>query len=162
MRPDARPRRGTRCPPTPPSAAERRPGQVRRRRRTADRGSPAIDQRAFADFVEHGEFDRHLRRTRPVYRRRRDAPVDALRAHLADVDIAGVEAGQQVGCPMASTRRRSSRPPPRRACSSTVARSTASPGPGSGRPGPIFGYSALTEREIAEGVCLLAHAIQPS
>jgi DNA-binding transcriptional MocR family regulator len=36
----------------------------------ADRGSPVIDQLTFADFLNRGEFDRHLRRMRPVYRAR--------------------------------------------------------------------------------------------
>ena len=33
-----------------------------------DRGSPSLDQLAFADFLERGEFDHHLRRMRPIYR----------------------------------------------------------------------------------------------
>jgi GntR family transcriptional regulator/MocR family aminotransferase len=38
----------------------------------ADRGSPALEQLALSDLITRGEFDRHLRRMRPVYRRRRD------------------------------------------------------------------------------------------
>ncbi len=45
----------------------------------ADRGSPALEQMALADFVTRGELDRHLRRMRPVYRRRRDALLDGTR-----------------------------------------------------------------------------------
>ena len=48
-------------------------------KKLADRGSPVLDQLAFADFVDRGEFDRHLRRMRPLYRRRRDALLAALR-----------------------------------------------------------------------------------
>ena len=44
----------------------------------ADRGSPALEQLALADLIVKGEFDRHLRRMRPVYRRRRDALLAAL------------------------------------------------------------------------------------
>src|SRR5260370_14015722 len=44
----------------------------------ADRGSPALGQLALADLVTRREFDRHLRRMRPVYRRRRDALLTAL------------------------------------------------------------------------------------
>jgi hypothetical protein len=40
-------------------------------KKLADRGSPVLDQLAFADFLARGEFDRHLRRMRPLYRRRR-------------------------------------------------------------------------------------------
>src|SRR3954449_9697740 len=44
----------------------------------ADRGSPILDQLTFADFLSRGELDRHLRRHRPIYRRRRDALLTAL------------------------------------------------------------------------------------
>ena len=59
----------------------------------ADRGSPALEQVALADFVTRGEFDRHLRRMRPVYRRRRDALLAALARHLPWLEPAGVSAG---------------------------------------------------------------------
>jgi GntR family transcriptional regulator / MocR family aminotransferase len=59
----------------------------------ADRGSPVLDQLAFADFLARGEFDRHLRRMRPVYRRRRDALLAAVRAELPDFEPAGIAAG---------------------------------------------------------------------
>jgi GntR family transcriptional regulator / MocR family aminotransferase len=59
----------------------------------ADRGSPALDQIALADFVTRGEFDRHLRRMRTVYRRRRDAPLEALDRHLPWLEPTGVSAG---------------------------------------------------------------------
>jgi GntR family transcriptional regulator/MocR family aminotransferase len=61
-----------------------------------DRGSAALDQLAFADFLSKGEFDRHLRRMRPVYRERRDALLDALRRHLPDVRTIGASAGLHV------------------------------------------------------------------
>jgi GntR family transcriptional regulator/MocR family aminotransferase len=48
----------------------------------ADRGSPALEQLALADLITRGEFDRHLRRMRPVYRRRRDALLAALNRRL--------------------------------------------------------------------------------
>ena len=48
----------------------------------ADRGSPALEQLALADLIAKGEFDRHLRRMRPVYRRRRDALLTALSRRL--------------------------------------------------------------------------------
>ena len=49
----------------------------------ADRGSPVLEQLAFADFLARGEYDRHLRRMRALYRRRRDALVAALALHTA-------------------------------------------------------------------------------
>ena len=55
----------------------------------ADRGSPVLDQLAFADFLERGEFDRHLRRMRPLYRRRRDTLIQALRERTPDLEPGG-------------------------------------------------------------------------
>jgi GntR family transcriptional regulator/MocR family aminotransferase len=58
-----------------------------------DLGSPAIDQLALADFISSGRFDRHLRRNRSLYRRRRDTLVSALRKHLPEAEVQGVAAG---------------------------------------------------------------------
>ena len=59
----------------------------------ADRGSPILDQLTFADFLSRGEFDRHLRRMRPVYRSRRDAVLAALAEHVPDLEPSGIAAG---------------------------------------------------------------------
>jgi GntR family transcriptional regulator/MocR family aminotransferase len=61
-----------------------------------DRGSPSLDQLAFADFLSRGEFDRHLRRMRPLYRERRDALLAALGRELPDVRPTGASAGLHV------------------------------------------------------------------
>jgi GntR family transcriptional regulator / MocR family aminotransferase len=58
-----------------------------------DLGTPVIEQLALADFLERGELDRHLRRTRGVYRRRRDTLIAALARHLPAVRVSGVAAG---------------------------------------------------------------------
>jgi GntR family transcriptional regulator / MocR family aminotransferase len=58
-----------------------------------DLGTPVLEQLALADFLERGELDRHLRRTRPVYRGRRDALTAALARELPRCEPAGVAAG---------------------------------------------------------------------
>ena len=65
-------------------------------KKTADLGSPAIDQLAFADFLAHGELDRHLRRLRPIYRARRDRLLAALERHLPELRPVGASAGLHV------------------------------------------------------------------
>ena len=60
---------------------------------TADMGAPLLDQLTLADLLERGELDRHLRRTRRVYRRRRDALVEALARHVPGARVHGVAAG---------------------------------------------------------------------
>jgi GntR family transcriptional regulator / MocR family aminotransferase len=54
---------------------------------------PALDQLAFAEFVETGGYDRHLRATRQRYRHRRDALVAALTAKLPSCTFTGIAAG---------------------------------------------------------------------
>jgi GntR family transcriptional regulator / MocR family aminotransferase len=58
-----------------------------------DLGTPVVEQLALADFLQRGELDRHLRRTRSVYRARRDALVAALARLLPECRPAGVAAG---------------------------------------------------------------------
>jgi GntR family transcriptional regulator/MocR family aminotransferase len=58
-----------------------------------DLGTPVVEQLALADFLERGQLDRHLRRTRSIYRARRDALVAALERFLPDCPPAGVAAG---------------------------------------------------------------------
>jgi GntR family transcriptional regulator / MocR family aminotransferase len=58
-----------------------------------DLGTPVVEQLALADFLERGQLDRHLRRTRSIYRARRDALVAALERLLPDCPPAGVAAG---------------------------------------------------------------------
>ena len=61
-------------------------------KRLSDLGSPVLEQLTLAAFLERGELDRHLRRTRPAYRRRRDALLTAL----AGLEVEGVAAGLHV------------------------------------------------------------------
>ena len=57
---------------------------------------PRLEQLAFADFLGRGELDRHLRRLRLRYRRRRDILVRALERKLPEVEVRGVAAGLHV------------------------------------------------------------------
>ncbi|MFI6904119.1 PLP-dependent aminotransferase family protein [Nonomuraea sp. NPDC050394] len=69
---------------------------VRRARGELDLGSPVIEQYALAHFLRTGGYDRHLRRTRREYRRRRDALVTALNEQLPEIRVRGIEAGLHV------------------------------------------------------------------
>jgi GntR family transcriptional regulator/MocR family aminotransferase len=123
-----------------------------------DRGSPVIEQLAFADFITAGEFDRHLRRMRPRYRQRRDVLLSALRERLPDLEPTGISAGLHLITWL-----------PADLDESAVVAAAASRGLGvyglapyrlsSGRPGLLFGYGALGERAIVEGITLLADTI---
>ena len=66
---------------------------VVREKRAADLSTAHIEQHAFADFIARGELDRHLRRMRILYRRRRDALVEALAEVLPEAVVEGIAAG---------------------------------------------------------------------
>jgi GntR family transcriptional regulator / MocR family aminotransferase len=54
---------------------------------------PTIDQLALAEFINSHALERHLRRMRAAYRRRRDALAEVLAASLYDLGLEGVSAG---------------------------------------------------------------------
>lgn len=58
-----------------------------------DMGNTVLEQLALARFVESGSFARHLRRVRPVYRRRRDTALASIATSLPDAVPTGVAAG---------------------------------------------------------------------
>jgi GntR family transcriptional regulator/MocR family aminotransferase len=58
-----------------------------------DLGSPALPQLVLARLLASGDYERHLRYVRTRQRRRRDALLAGLRAHLPDARVAGVAAG---------------------------------------------------------------------
>jgi GntR family transcriptional regulator/MocR family aminotransferase len=135
-------------------------GDVARAKLHADRGSSAFEQLAFADFLNRGELDRHLRRTRPVYRRRRDALVGALQTRFRGLPIQGVAAGLHfmvvLGADLdeeavvAAAARRSVRVYGARAYRAD---------PRLGPPALILGYGGLSESEMPESVRQLALAV---
>jgi GntR family transcriptional regulator/MocR family aminotransferase len=66
------------------------------RRGTTDLGTNAPMQAALALFLEQGDLDRHLRRTRRTYAQRRDAFVAAVDRLLPEAQLDGVAAGLHV------------------------------------------------------------------
>ncbi len=125
-----------------------------------DRGSPSLDQLAFADFLARGEFDRHLRRMRPIYRERRDTLLAALRRDLPSLRPVGASAGLHVlawlpdGVDEAAVIDRAA---------ALGVRVTGVAGTHfdaeRARGGLIFGYGLVTTSEIDEGVSLVAQAL---
>jgi GntR family transcriptional regulator/MocR family aminotransferase len=57
---------------------------------------PRLEQLAFTDFLLRGELDRHLRRMRLRYRRRRDLLVRELGRRLPELEVRGLAAGLYV------------------------------------------------------------------
>jgi len=128
---------------------------------SVDRGSPSMDQLAFADFLARGEFDHHLRRMRPVYRARRDTLLAAIEQHLPGFEPCGASAGLHVIAWL----------PPgmdeKRIVESVAAEGVALTGlaryhddPATARQGLLFGYGRVTESEIEEGIRIVASALR--
>ena len=65
-------------------------------RRATDLATSSILQATFAAFLTRGDLDRHLRRTRRVYRQRRDALIAALARWVPEVVPRGASAGMTV------------------------------------------------------------------
>jgi GntR family transcriptional regulator/MocR family aminotransferase len=127
-------------------------------KQAADMGSAAIDQLAFADVLERGELDRHLRRMRPIYRRRRDALLAALAEHLSGAEPVGASAGLHVLAWL-----------PPDVDEASILEAAAAAGIGlagvtsrrvaPGRAGLIFGYGAIVESAIEPGIRRLADVV---
>jgi GntR family transcriptional regulator/MocR family aminotransferase len=125
----------------------------------ADAGSPVLEQLVLADLIERGDLDRHLRRTRAVNRRRRDALAGALGEHLPQARLRGVAAGLHAAIEL----------PPGTDEAAVVAAATARGirvegmaahhfGPGAA-PALLLGYGSLTEQAIRRGIRELAAAV---
>ena len=67
-------------------------------RELADGPGSRLDQLTLAEFIASGGYDRHVRRARLAYRRRRDRLVDALRREAPQVRVTGIAAGLHVLC----------------------------------------------------------------
>ncbi|HET9140570.1 PLP-dependent aminotransferase family protein, partial [Actinophytocola sp.] len=70
--------------------------EVVSRKRLTDLGCSPLPQAAFAGLLRTGGYDRHLRRTRSLYRDRRDALLAALAEHLPAWQPIGIAAGLHV------------------------------------------------------------------
>ena len=62
-------------------------------KRLLDWQTGALEQLALAELIRSGEYDRHIRKMRLRYRRRRDLLVRALTKHVPEGSIAGTSAG---------------------------------------------------------------------
>ncbi len=123
-----------------------------------DGGSEVLGQLALADFIARGELDRHVRRTRLRYERRRETLLGALRRWLPQARPSQAGAGlfELVRLPA-----QTSEP--------ALVRAAAERGVGveglalhryaaKEEPALLLGYAAMAEPAIEQGVRLLAEA----
>jgi GntR family transcriptional regulator/MocR family aminotransferase len=120
-----------------------------------------IDQLAFTDFLRQGEFDRHLRRMRAIYRRRRDVLVAALEAHLPDLRVSGIAAGLHVVLELPSSKMEASVRAHARSAGVLVQSLSQHTLPGYDCPAALLiGYGSVPEPTLEMAVEQLAVAIR--
>ena len=129
-------------------------------KKLTDRGSPVLDQLTLATLVRSGRYDRHLRRMRSLYGRRRQALVDALGAHTPQIRLTGLAAGfhavAHLPAPLdeaiviAAARDRSVG---LYGMSTYRASRSATP------PQLLMGFGNLTERSITRGIATIADVL---
>src|SRR5712691_7901542 len=73
----------------PPSLA----AEVAEEKRISDRGTSGLDQLALANLLESGRYDRHLRRMRTIYARRRSTLIAVLGRYAPGIRLTGLAAG---------------------------------------------------------------------
>lgn len=128
-------------------------------KRFADLGNAALPQQVLARLMESGQMERQLRLLRTRHCRRRDAMVDAIRAHLPDAVVHGAAAGlhlmitfdaefDDTGLAAAALARGVKVHP--LSWHSQDAR----------RPGVVLGYAASTPAAISEGVAVLGEVLR--
>ncbi|GAA4602567.1 PLP-dependent aminotransferase family protein [Actinoallomurus liliacearum] len=128
-------------------------------KRFADLGNAALPQLVLARLMESGEMERHLRLLRRRHRRRRDAMIDAIGAHLPDATVHGAAAGLHLTITFD-------------AGFSDVDLAAALLAHGvkvqplswhrqcPGRPGLVLGYAASVPTAIGEGVAVIGEALR--
>jgi GntR family transcriptional regulator/MocR family aminotransferase len=127
----------------------------------ADCGTARIEQQAFASFLSRGELDRHLRRMRAQYRRRRDLLVGALEDAIPEATIRGIAAGLHATVELPGEydeRAILKEAHARRIDLTTMGEFWIEPG--SGPPTLLIGYGQVPEPAIHAAVRELAEAVR--
>jgi GntR family transcriptional regulator/MocR family aminotransferase len=138
----------------------------RRMKMLMNNGQSWLEQAAMADFMASGEFGRHLRRIRQLYRERRDALLGALHKNFGECEIFGEQAGMHLvwklpeGFPSAAEVEAKGLAAGVGVCSlATGSALRFDPNDGGDRL-LMLGFVALTEKEIEDGVARLAGALR--
>ena len=126
----------------------------------SDLHSASLEQQILAQFIEGGMYERHLRRLRRRNTARRAALLEAVQKYLGDrVEMTGEGAGAHVVLW-----------PRKHVSEEAVTAAAAKQGVGiygiahcfwrrPSRPGFLLGYARMKEREIREGIRLLAELL---
>ncbi|MDR5881696.1 PLP-dependent aminotransferase family protein [Caballeronia sp. LZ032] len=140
----------------------------RQAKRLSDRHAPVLEQRVLASLIESGSYERHVRRMRREYERRRAALLDAIAASLpADARVAGTAAGLHVVLWLPSLRPDDEPALVAAAHEAGIGVYPVSPLFASARraasarvAGLMLGYASLTVEEIRQGIATLGRVVE--
>jgi GntR family transcriptional regulator/MocR family aminotransferase len=129
-------------------------------KRAEDLGSAVLEQHALATLIASGAYDRHLRRARPRYRRRRNALLAALRQHVPEIELRGIAAGIHVVAMLPD------RIDEKQLINAAADRSVGLHGMSTYRfslesrpPALVLGYGSLTEHAIGQAIASISDLI---
>ena len=118
-------------------------------------------QRALADFIDGGEFYRHIRRIRRIYAERRRLLLQLLQRELSDYgSFEDHQAGMQVAFRLDSGFDDLEIAARARAAGAQVAPLSAYYGGGGPQPGLLLGFCAFDESEIRANIAILRSVIE--
>jgi GntR family transcriptional regulator/MocR family aminotransferase len=118
-------------------------------------GTPSpLEQLALADLIERGELDRHLRRQRLRYARRRNALLAALTAELPEVRVQGAAAGLYAALHLPAHLDE------QEVLAAARSRGIALEGLGGATPGLVMGYANLSDAALGPAVAALAASVR--
>lgn len=121
---------------------------------------PRLEQLAFADFLLRGELDRHLRRMRLRYRRRRDVLVRELARQLPELDVQGHAAGLYVEARLPEGTDETRVLAEARARGIGLSGMSEHCAQATRRPALLLGYAVAPEPSLRRAVAVLAEAAQ--
>lgn len=135
---------------------------IARLRELEDMQSPATEQATFCELLRNGEFERHVRRMRTRYRKRRNRLLRVLAERVPGAHAVGISAGLRVLLELSPTS------PPSTAIARRAPEISLFPVtttyhagvPPAGRDGLVVGYAALPEHDFESGIAALADLLE--
>ncbi len=134
---------------------------IAQQKNLSDRGSPGLDQLTLAELIEFGRYDRHLRRMRALYAKKRDALVVALQQQSGNCELTGLAQGSMPFC-TCHKKQPSKLSSPRREHDPLdfygMEPFRFRPSQGSGQL--VLGYGNLSERAIQAGIATIGDLLE--
>jgi GntR family transcriptional regulator/MocR family aminotransferase len=128
-------------------------------RTMADGGGPRIEERALAELIAGGGFDRHVRAARQRYRSKRGVLLEAIAAELPGARVRGIAAGLHVvlelppGCEEDAVLAAAAAAGVHAQGLASFTRRHRQP------PALVLGYGLPSERELRQAVAVLASCL---